>query len=198
MFRLLSRWPLASGVAIATVNTVAADTVVQHMVEKKQKHDWQRTAVFFSFGAVYLGGFQYLLYSVMYPRWFTRGGPFSALTFRQKLADSKGQAHVGMQLFVDQFIHVPFIYFPTFYLMQDAMQKGTVSLSNTTSALRRYADNFLGDNIAQWQVFLPANLINFTFCPLWFRVPFAATISFGWTMILSFRRGGSGSSEKSN
>ena len=43
--------------------------------------------------------------------------------------------------------------------------------------------------VAQWMLFVPAAFFNFGFSPLWLRVPFNASVSFVWTMILSSRRG---------
>jgi hypothetical protein len=36
---------------------------------------------------------------------------------------------------------------------------------------------------------MPAFIINFSFMPMWGRIPFVASVSLGWTMLLSIMRG---------
>ena len=39
------------------------------------------------------------------------------------------------------------------------------------------------------QVWVPAQIINFGFSPLWFRIPFTACVSAFWTCFVSMTRG---------
>lgn len=43
--------------------------------------------------------------------------------------------------------------------------------------------------MAIWMLWVPAQIINFAFSPMWMRVPFVACVSVLWTSILSIRRG---------
>ena len=43
--------------------------------------------------------------------------------------------------------------------------------------------------MALWKVWVPATIINFTFSPMWLRIPFVASTSLIWTVILSAMRG---------
>lgn len=52
-----------------------------------------------------------------------------------------------------------------------------------------YKRNFTSDVQAVWISGGPAYAFNFTFCPLWARVPFVAVYSLFWTIFMSFRRG---------
>ncbi|CAK0899062.1 unnamed protein product, partial [Prorocentrum cordatum] len=40
-----------------------------------------------------------------------------------------------------------------------------------------------------WATWIPVFLFNFSFCPLWMRVPVVAAVSFGFTAVLSAMRG---------
>jgi len=86
-------------------------------------------------------------------------------------------------------IHNPFIYFPVFYILKDAMENKYL-LAAPENGLSKYGINMVGDNIAQWDIWLPGAIINFAFCPLWLRVPFMAAVLFVWTGILSVRQFG--------
>ena len=57
------------------------------------------------------------------------------------------------------------------------------------AALAKYRENAWEDLRVCWGVWVPAFLINFSVCPLWARVPFVATVSFGFTTYFSFLRG---------
>ena len=55
-------YPFANNIGIATMKTAAADLVAQVVVAQTpiDAIDWQRSLLFCAFGAIYLGGFQYL------------------------------------------------------------------------------------------------------------------------------------------
>eukprot|EP00747_Dinoflagellata_sp_TGD_P184711 gnl/TRDRNA2_/TRDRNA2_40601_c0_seq1.p1 gnl/TRDRNA2_/TRDRNA2_40601_c0~~gnl/TRDRNA2_/TRDRNA2_40601_c0_seq1.p1 ORF type:complete len:198 (-),score=24.85 gnl/TRDRNA2_/TRDRNA2_40601_c0_seq1:87-680(-) len=189
LLRTLQRWPFPAGVGISCVKTSAADLLVQCTVEDSESIDWRRNAVFATFGAVYLGGFQYFLYNRLFVRWFPSCGAFAVLPLRQKLADRSGQAMVASQVALDQFVHIPCIYFPCFYVLKTAIEAGEVSIERSRAAINSYLQVAWSDNLAQWGFFLPAAACNFGFSPLWLRVPVVAGVSFLWTLVLSYRRG---------
>jgi hypothetical protein len=51
-------------------------------------------------------------------------------------------------------------------------------------------DNAHEDLPAIWSLWVPAQLVNFGFSPLWLRVPFVAVVSAIWTAFVSVKRGG--------
>ena len=186
---LLQRFPLATGVGISCVKTSAADLIVQTTVERREHVDWRRNAVFAAFGAGYLGGVQYLLYCRLFPLLFPSASRFAALPLRQKLTDTMGQRELVAQVCCDQLLHIPFLYYPTFYVLKASIVSGQMTLSGTRDALNDYRKVAISDNMAQWCFFAPAATLNFGFSPLWLRVPVVAAVSFLWTMVLSYRRG---------
>jgi hypothetical protein len=174
----------AFGVVFSTVKTSLADWMVQRYVEGKEEIDWRRNAAFAAFGCVYLGGVQYGIYVKLFGRLFPNAERFALKPLASKIRDPQGIRNVGAQLFLDQCIHHPFGYFPCFYTVKTLVQGGTVA-----EAMESYSRNFKDDMIALWQIGVPAYLINFAFSPMWFRVPYVACISLGWTAFMSFRRG---------
>ena len=55
--------------------------------------------------------------------------------------------------------------------------------------LARYRENAAADLAGQLAIFLPGAVVNFAVVPLWLRTPWAAGVSFVYTLHLSSRRG---------
>ena len=165
--------PLATGIWTSGLKTSAADLFAQKVIEKRENIDWNRHAVFCTFGFVYLGGFQYWLYNVKFTQWC---GPITA-KFGHK-------ASAPIKTFIDQAIHHPFLYFPTFYAI-----KAKVSGQPISYAVQKYKSEIWTSVKTLWSVWVPLQLINFAFVPRHMRVPYVAGVSFGWTMILSVMQG---------
>ena len=104
--------PLAFGVGVSTIKTSASDLLVQVVVEQKEEIDWKRNAAFATFGCVYLGGVQYALYVPVFGRIFPNAAKFAAKPIREKIKDGRGIAALCGQVFLDQFVHHPLLYFP--------------------------------------------------------------------------------------
>ena len=169
--------PFITGFVTTGLKTTAADAFAQLVVEKKEKIDWQRNAIFTAFGSVYLGGFQYWLYNVQFAKWTP------TIT---KYAGKEGLAPVLTLL--DQFAHTPLLYFPCFYGLKAAMERRPMFVGND-SALSRYSREYWDCCTACWKIWIPAQMINFTFTPYHLRIPFVAATSFVWTVSLSLMQG---------
>jgi hypothetical protein len=181
------RHPLAFGVGISTVKTSASDLLVQVVVEKKQEIDWKRNAAFATFGCFYLGGVQYAIYVPLFGRLFPNAAAFAAKPIREKITDVKGIAALCGQVFLDQFIHHPLLYFPVFYGTREMVMSDKPDLLR---AMTTYKENMKEDLAALWKVWVPSTFINFAFMPMWARIPWVAGTSLLWTCILSAMRGG--------
>ena len=180
------RRPVVFGCAFSCAKTAFADFLVQRYVEDTpiSEIDTRRMTVFGLFGLTYLGAWQYFLYVKCFPRWFPAAAPFAAKSFRAKLSDNVGKITVLKQVAVDQFVHHPVLYFPCFYLLKEMLESG-----DPTRAWPKLRDNFTTDVVELWKVWIPAFIVNFSFCPMWGRVPFVACVSLGWTMLFSYMRG---------
>lgn len=62
--------------------------------------------------------------------------------------------------------------------------------------IRMFRKNFHEDVPAILSVWVPAQFLNFGFSPMWFRVPFVATVSAFWTGYVSLTRGAKDSSSE--
>jgi len=111
-----SEHPFMFGVVISGVKTSFSDLLVQKVVERRETVDWRRNLAFASFGFIYLGGVQYAIYVPLFGRIFPGTAAFVAKPFRQKLKDTKGILQTAAQVFLDQAVHHPLMYFPAFYM----------------------------------------------------------------------------------
>jgi len=181
------QYPFAFGICISTFKTSFSDLLVQKVVEKRETVDWRRNAAFASFGFFYLGGIQYALYVPIFGRMFPNAAGFAAKSIREKLKDGKGLFTLGAQVFIDQCVHHPILYFPVFYTIKEFVMKPEPSITN---ALTTYRNNFSEDIPALWKIWIPATIFNFAFMPMWGRIPTVAATSMVWSCVLSAMRGG--------
>lgn len=165
--------PLMTAFVTSGLKTSAADMFAQKVIERREEVDWKRHFIFVTFGFCYLGGFQYYLYNVKFTQLCA---PLTA-SFGHKAVSP-------LKTFLDQGIHHPFIYFPTFYTMKTAIEGKPLSV-----AWYKYKAEIWDGCKACWTVWVPAQLFNFAFVPRHFRVPFVALVSFAWTIIFSTMQG---------
>lgn len=167
--------PLFVSLVTNTIKTAAADVVTQKYIEEKDNLDIKRLAVFTSFGFVYLGGWQHFFFNKLFVRCER------AMT----LAKWRPFTQSSMLTFLDLGVHTPLMYYPCFYGIKSLLEGKDMVNTITT-----YKANINNDMIAMWKVWVPAQMANFMFVPLHMRMPFIASVSFGWTIILSMMRGG--------
>ena len=207
--------PFVFGVVFSTFKTSFSDWVVQRFVERRKEIDWRRNGTFAAFGCFYLGGVQYMIYVPFFQRIFPTAKAFTELPFAKKMTDFAGQRTVAYQVFIDQFVHHPLLYFPFFYTLKELVNGGPIdggikkcaaqfsrnsdailrNCSDAVSILRRYMTNYKEDLVALWKLWVPSTFLNFALMPMWARIPWVATTSLLWTCILSAMRGSEGTFE---
>jgi len=148
--RIPIQYPFAFGIGISTTKTSFADLLVQTFVEKKEQIDWKRNLAFASFGFFYLGGVQYALYVPIFGRMFPNAASFAAKSVKDKLKDIKGQIALGSQVFIDQCVHHPLMYFPVFYMTKEFVTSN--GNPDFGKALSTYRVNMKEDLLALWKV----------------------------------------------
>jgi len=125
-FRALSRipvqYPFAFGAGFSCVKNGAADVLIQTQVEKCDKIDWRRTSIFSTFGLLFCGCWQYLLFTKIMPKMCPGAASFAAKSFREKLKDIKGLKQLAVQVFVENGINNPLLFFPVFYSVKIGME----------------------------------------------------------------------------
>lgn len=183
---LAQQQQLMLGVGLTATKTALADLACQRLAEQKSwpEIDTRRTAIFALYGLLYLGFVQYGIYSILFPKLFPLAHSFAALPLAEKLVDRAGQRTVLMQVILDQGIHWPIFAIPAFHIF-----KGMGEERGPISSLRSCRAVWLSDIKACWAIWVPACLLNFSLMPIELRVHFAAFVSFGYTCLVSWRRG---------
>ena len=105
----------------------------------------------------------------------------------KKLVDPSALSVIAKQIAFDIAIHMPFMYFPTFYCVKELVQ-GPPGGNVVVDGLSKYKENWVVDQTAMVKVWLPADVVFFS-GPLWLRLPLRHVVSFGWTAYVSFLRG---------
>lgn len=187
--------PFAFGVGLSCFKTSFSDLLVQKVVEKRKEIDWKRNAAFATFGFFYLGGVQYAIYVPFFGRLFPNAARYAAKPLREKIRDGPGTLTLIAQVFLDQCVHHPLMYFPAFYCTKELVT--SEGRPDFGKALSTYYGNMTEDLKALWKVWVPCTALNFAFMPMWARIPWVAGVSLLWTCILSTMRGGDvGNSEE--
>ena len=182
------RHPFSVSLTTATAKTAAADVITQIFLEDNLQLDLSRTTVFTCFGFWYLGGFQYWLYVRSFGRWFPAAKAFGEhATLAARLKDRAGLKDLGRQVAVGNFIHIPLIFLPSFYLTQEIVHHGFDASGPV--ALGRYRQNCWSDLRSAWAIWIPGHVVFFS-VPMWMRLPVNHLMSFAYVCVLSLMRGG--------
>lgn len=182
--------PFANNIIIATAKTAAADLLAQTVIGQTpiEALDWDRFLLFAAFGALYLGGFQYLYQVNIFKRLFDVDS-FTSQPWSDKLRDGPGLQALAAQTALDLTV-LTLIYLPTFYVFKAGVFSGSMDPSVWVSTgVGNYVSNFAKDEFDLIRVWLPADLVCFS-VPLYLRLPVRHVVSFVWTAYLSFARGG--------
>eukprot|EP00035_Acanthoeca_spectabilis_P015540 m.310533 g.310533 ORF g.310533 m.310533 type:complete len:200 (+) comp16383_c0_seq4:13-612(+) len=98
---------------------------------------------------------------------------------------------------IDGFVHVPALFLPQFYVFKEVVTGPKREFEeHSRVGLNQWVRNWQPDMIASAGVFVPLGIINFRFITVRWRVPFLATTSVLYPVILSYTRGASEYSEQ--
>jgi Mpv17 / PMP22 family len=183
--------PFIFQLIVATLKTVAADLTTQIVAEGKSWNevDWKRSGIFVVFGFTYLGGFQYWLMVHKYRQWFPTMDKFAKMSFNDKLKYHAGIIDAGKMVIFDIFIHLPLMYFPSYYAVKEFVAGTTWNPKDwIIDGVTKYRNNMQEDLSAMVKVWVPSDCIQFVL-PVHMRMPFRHMVSFFWTAYVSFTRG---------
>lgn len=188
------RRPFVTALITGTAKTTLADIVVQ-ITERKPRFDLRRICVFTAFGFLFQGLFLYFVYICVWTHLAPRAAVFADLSLTEKLADRDGQIDLIKQVCLDNFVIIPFFFFPTFHTLKEVIQGGDKPEDGTSQsgsvlrpAMARYRRSAPVDLPIFWLMWIPIDITIYSF-PLWMRLPLNHFFSFLSTGILSFLRG---------
>ena len=183
-------YPNVNNIAIATIKTGSADLLAQVVIGHTPiaNIDWDRSLLFCTFGALYMGGFQYWYQVNIFKKLFDVE-KFTSLSWEDKAKDIDGLKSLAAQTAVDLTV-LTLVYLPTFYVFKSSVFSGSSDPSVWfKTGIDNYTHNFSKDEFDLLRVWLPADLVCFS-VPLYLRLPVRHIVSFVWTAYLSFSRGG--------
>ena len=108
-------------------------------VENKEEVDIRRATVFTAFGALFCGAWQYGLFVKLMPWLCPNAVSFAGKSIRAKLKDVPGMKQLAIQVFIENGINNPILYYPTFYSIKVCMHGSRCRINvlentaNTTS-----------------------------------------------------------------
>lgn len=120
--RIPARYPFAFGATFSCFKNGAADVLIQTQVEKCDEIDWRRASIFSTFGLLFCGCWQYVLFTKFMPKICPQAASFAAKSFRQKLKDVEGLKQLAVQVFVENGINNPLLFFPVFYSVKIGLE----------------------------------------------------------------------------
>ena len=188
--RFAKEYPFMNNFVIATLKTCAADLLAQTAIAHTPllELDLQRSLLFCIFGGLYSGAFQYLYQVQVFKKLFDVD-KFTSQSWSKKLKDVPGLKALAAQTGLDLTI-LTLVYLPAFYIFKASVFSGSSDPSEWFSTgVDTYTTNFGKDEADLLKVWLPADLICFS-VPLYLRMPVRQSVSFLWTVYLSFARGG--------
>ena len=176
----LLRTTMMRDICFGTVSGGAADAVCQALEAqgagcrqpdgRRHWFDWRRSLAFSSFTGLYLGGCCSRIYA-LYPRVAQR------LLGRAPTPREEG----ALSTVLDNFLHVPFVYMPTFYL-STALIRGE-DFASALTTLRAHWRESVAACMVCW---LPTQFLIFSVVPVGARVRCVAAGDFVWNILLSF------------
>ena len=117
---------------------------------------------------------------------------------RDRLTSAVPRAQaVAAAVVLDNCVHIPCLYLPTFYCMREFSKPASSTLAPADVVrlgLGDYRSNLWDDVCLQACIFVPVQIANFGFNPPHLRVPTVVAAGAVWVTCLSYFRGGGRSS----
>jgi hypothetical protein len=114
---------------------------------------------------------------------------FAKLSFAEKLKDTAGILDAMKMVLFDVTVHLPLIYFPTYYSVKEFVGGHSWSpVDWAKDGVTKYIGNAKEDLTAMIKLWGPSDCVQFVL-PVHIRLPFRHIVSFFWTAYVSFTRG---------
>ena len=130
-------------------NSIADYTIQKTNKTNKIKNTFniKRNICFALFGFIHVGAGQYIILNKIIPR---------IIPSLNKIP--KPEHAVLKAMTIDQFIHVPFIYFPLFYTFKELGEYTTATPPSISNIVKNYKYNFKEDMIISASIFMPSTV----------------------------------------
>ena len=154
-----------------TQKYAATGTTTATVTDEHAGFDLSRNVAFGVWSGAYLGTWQHILFNNLYG------------VFDRRFRSSRKLA-AGAKVLFDNFVHLPLLYFPLYYVSQPVLRgEGLESWHDGWQNYQRHGLETIVSGLSLW---IPVSTINFYAVPPPLRVGFMAAVSFGWLTVLSF------------
>ncbi|RDY09205.1 Protein Mpv17, partial [Mucuna pruriens] len=160
---LLGKYPVPVKALTSAILTLIGDLVCQLVIDKVQSLDFKRTFVFTFLGFALVGPTLHFWY-----------------LYLSKLVTLPGASGALLRLGLDQFLFSP-IFIGVFLATLVTLE------GRPSQAVPKLKQEWLSAVIANWQLWIPFQFLNFRFVPQQFQVLAANVIALVWNVILSFK-----------
>uniref|UniRef100_A0A0E0BEW4 Uncharacterized protein n=1 Tax=Oryza glumipatula TaxID=40148 RepID=A0A0E0BEW4_9ORYZ len=176
----LDKHPITTKAVTSAVLTLTGDLICQLAIDKVPKLDLKRTFVFTFLGLVLVGPTLHVWY-----------------LYLSKLVTINGASGAIARLLLDQFIFSP-IFIGVFMsllvtlegkpsLVVPKLKQILCSTADAVAVADMWVQEWLSSVIANWQLWIPFQFLNFYFVPQKFQVLAANFVALAWNVILSFK-----------
>ncbi|OQR76709.1 protein Mpv17-like [Tropilaelaps mercedesae] len=159
-----TKYPASTQVLTTATLMASSDVLAQKVIEKRQHINPTRTARFFFVGCVYVGP----ILRTWYPR-------------LDRLVSHSSKLRGFKMVFIDQGLFTP-IFVPGFLATLSTFQGQSFD-----EMCRTVKAKTIPILVSNWMVWPAAQIINFNFVPLQFRVLFASTVALFWNTYLAWK-----------
>ncbi|XP_024968886.1 protein sym-1 [Cynara cardunculus var. scolymus] len=160
---LLEAYPVWTKAVTSALLTFVGDLICQVVIDKAPSVDLKRVSLFTFLGLVLVGPTLHFWY-----------------LYLSKLVTMTGASGAFLRLIVDQFLFAP--AFIGVFLSTLVTLEGRPS-----QVLPKLQQEWLSSIIANWQLWIPFQFLNFRFVPQQFQVLAANFIALVWNVILSYK-----------
>ncbi|KAM0981457.1 hypothetical protein ACFX13_014820 [Malus domestica] len=160
---LLAKYPVATKALTSALLTLTGDIVCQLVIDKAPYLDLKRTFLFTLLGLVLVGPTLHFWY-----------------LYLSKLVTMPGASGAFLRLVLDQFLFAP-IFIGVFLSTLMTLE------GKRSQVVPKLQQEWFSAVLANWQLWIPFQFLNFRFVPQQFQVLTANFISLTWNVILSFK-----------
>ncbi|CAL5193255.1 unnamed protein product [Lathyrus oleraceus] len=160
---LLAKYPVPVKALTSAILTLIGDLICQLVIDKVQTPDWKRTFLFTLLGIVLVGPTLHFWY-----------------LYLSQLVTLPGTSGALLRLVLDQFLFSPM--FIGVFLATLVTLEGRPS-----QAVPKLKQEWFSAVIANWQLWIPFQFLNFRFVPQQFQVLASNVVALVWNVILSFK-----------
>ncbi|KAL0421684.1 UNVERIFIED_CONTAM: protein SYM1 [Sesamum latifolium] len=160
---LLSRYPVMTKAVTSSFLTLVGDLICQLLIDQVPSLDMKRTFIFTLLGLVLVGPTLHFWYLSL-----------------SKLVTAPGASGAFLRLLLDQFLFAP--TFIGIFLSTLVTLEGKPS-----HVIPKLQQEWFSSVLANWQLWIPFQFLNFRFVPQQFQVLAANFVALVWNVILSYK-----------